>query len=236
MASDKITDGIARLALISGAAAYTKQADGPVAILAGTAYMSLPGTEGMTAAAYLGASDFAAAVSDLSEALATASLESPEDYLAFLTAIDEDKTVGHVLLRPASKAVPDAAATLVPWLLEDMPVPASMRIFPALPLLDLISAAQDPDNPMDADNIAAWCMANPGNLIISDGPSGSIEYTGWNASLNRVVSILAAELDFEKPWRISRMPDGSEEIVPALPLKSVEPELSYWEIDGEWAT
>lgn len=235
MSTDSLTDGIARIAIISGAAAYTRYAAGPIAVKAGEAIMQLPGTDGMTTAAYLGTTEFKDAVHDLSEALADASLNGPEQYLAFLAAIDENRITGRVLLRPANKSVPDAAASLVPWLLETGPVIASKRIYPAQPLLDMISAAQDPDNPMDANAITAWCMANPGNLLISDGPAESIKYTGWNASLGRAVSILAVNVDFEKPWRISIMPDGSEEIIPALPLKPAEPELSYWEADSSWA-
>lgn len=230
MPADKITDGVARLAMISGAVTYTKPDAGPIVINAGAAAIPLPGTENLTTAAYFGTTDFAGALNDLSELLADASLSDPGNYLAFLAALDENRTIGHVLVRPAGRAVPDAAVSLVPWLAETSAIPASERIFPALPLLNVVSAVQDPDNPMDVNAVAAWCMTNPGNLIVSNGPAQSIEYTGWNASLGKAVSIMAVLVDFEKPWRISTMPDGSEEVVPAMPLKAAEPELGYWEV------
>ena len=229
MPKDIITDGAARVGLLTGTLVLAHIPGKSVGIAAGGAAIPFRDTaweertgkpfESCGLSEYLVTAEFGHVAGLVSEALAHASLENPDAFHKITSAILNGGTAGHVLLAPPRGQWPDAAYAAIGWASAGKPAGPVLRCFPSLPVLDLISATvENMRVPPDPGFLDQWCHDNPDTLVMAPGVDDSIEYMGWNASLNRRTIFRAVLVDFTKPWRVTEMPDGSEEVVPAQPL------------------
>lgn len=234
MPADIVTNNIAEICLATGCAALCA---GPAGIMLAGPGFAIPVRDaaweektGRDFAScgldeYLAGTDFASAAKAVSESIAEASLgtgrDGYENYLAFLGYVESAPVAGRVVLAPIGNAWPDAMAGMVPWAAKPAsePVPVHDRIFPVVPRIDAAALELD-----DGADVAGWCAANPGRLAC-DGDA----VCGWCSAAGRVSRVRVEPVDFRKPWRIIRQPDGSEIIAPATPLALKSPMLSYYE-------
>lgn len=236
MPSDIITNNIAEICLATGCAALC---DSPAGImLAGPGFaipVFDPAWEARTGrpfktcivAEYLENVNFEAAARAISSSLAEASLSTDQGnagcagYVGLLKHIDSTPMAGRIILTPIGNVWPDAMASFLPYDQNGPRVPDTIhdRIFPLMNHIDSVALTLP-----DHENIDAWCMYNP-SLLAWDGDV----CCGWNAAHARTVRVNIETVDFKKPWRIIRQPDGSETISPATPLVLKSPMLSYYE-------
>lgn len=236
MPRDKTTDGIAAICLATGLAALEQGESGQI-VLAGPgfaigirddAWEKETGRDFRTCTLpeYLRWASFMKAVEAISESVGQASLDAYMDYAALLQLLDGADMSGNVLLRPMANAWPDAMMPHVPWAASpDGRVDPYERIFPALDLLGLDAVVFCHGDP----GIGPWCAENPQGLAMSVTDDGGEVYYGWNQELNRMASVQAPVVDFRKPWRAVRQPDGSEIIASATPLRLAAPILNCYE-------
>lgn len=239
MPKDIVTASIAQLGLINGAIVIAQAPGEPLkAAVDGAAvafddpeWSEKNGRDFSTCGfvEYMPSADLYHVADCVAEALSEASLSAPDAYGAVVSQVSAAGTSGYILLRPPKGSCPDAAA-IVPWLDGGDPPKPSARCFPSVQMLDAVSMIYEggTEEP-DAAFLDQWCAGNPDHLLMLPGPAGSIVYHGWNASMDRRCSVHAELVDFSKPWRAMPMPDGSEGIVPALPLRLADDKLNCWE-------
>lgn len=233
MPSDIITNNIAEICLATGCAALC---DGPAGIMLAGPGFAIPifdqAWEAKTGrpfktcivAEYLDNIDFESAALAISSSLAEASLSTNQDsagYVNLLKHIDNTPMAGRIILTPIGNIWPDAMAAFLPASQNGPKMPDTIhdRIFPLLNHVDSMALALP-----DYEDINAWCMYNPGLLAWAGDAC-----CGWNTAYAKTVRVNIETVDFKKPWRIIRQPDGSETIAPATPLVLKSPMLSYYE-------
>ncbi|MCM1295865.1 MAG: hypothetical protein NC311_10015 [Muribaculaceae bacterium] len=225
MPSDKITDSMSQLGLLTGSLALGEDPSGILyAVCSGAQILFYDHAwairhgiqfESCRLRQYLQETDFSQAAKALSETLAWASIHDAANYMLFLAALEGTAPMGHVLLRPAGGIWPDAAADKIPWSSGAKPASPTDRCFPAIPVLNACSVQAGPED----DPNALLAEAGTDILIRSAGPMGGLMYTGWCSDLDQPASVTAMLADFTKPWKIVVRPDGSEDIMPAHPLR-----------------